>query len=188
MKTGSSSRKCTVEIVISEQWSWKVAWFLKEHYCPARNHTTLHDHVLLVTFTTMHCWWQNMYFFRWSDQRSLLSLNYFARYHDLARIMDSFSKSHIWNRFSPFLIWDLRESLQNAPFRAFLKTHKKTREKHVFATYAVLASQNHVTLRWGRYWKQECTTIGESLLDLRAPYDWVSKDVVGLGWCTLFAQ
>ena len=24
---------------------------LKEHYCPARNHTTLHDHVLLVTFS-----------------------------------------------------------------------------------------------------------------------------------------
>ena len=46
---------CTVEIVISEQWSWKVAWFLKEHYCPARNHTTLHDHVLLVTCSTLHC-------------------------------------------------------------------------------------------------------------------------------------
>ena len=43
----------TVEIVISEQWSWKVAWFLKEHYCPTRNHTTLHDHVLLVTFSTV---------------------------------------------------------------------------------------------------------------------------------------
>ena len=45
---------CTVEIVIIEQWSWKVAWFLKEHYCPARNHTTLHDHVLLVTFSTVY--------------------------------------------------------------------------------------------------------------------------------------
>ena len=45
--------KLTVEIVISEQWSWKVAWFLKGHYCPARNHTTLHDHVLLVTFSTV---------------------------------------------------------------------------------------------------------------------------------------
>ena len=45
----------TVEIVISEQWSWKVAWFLKEHYCSARNHTTLHDHVLLVTFSTEPC-------------------------------------------------------------------------------------------------------------------------------------
>ena len=44
----------TVEIVISEQWSWKVAWFLKEDYCPARNHTTLHDLVLLVTFPTVH--------------------------------------------------------------------------------------------------------------------------------------
>ena len=44
----------TVEIVISEQWSWKVAWFLKEHYCPARNHTTLHDHVLLVIFSTVY--------------------------------------------------------------------------------------------------------------------------------------
>ena len=44
---------CTVEIVISEQWSWKVAWFLKEYYCPARNHTTFHDHVLLVTFSTV---------------------------------------------------------------------------------------------------------------------------------------
>ena len=43
----------TVEIVISEQWSWKVAWFLKEQYCPARNHTALHDHVLLVTFSTV---------------------------------------------------------------------------------------------------------------------------------------
>ena len=43
----------TVEIVISEQWSWKVAWFLKEHHCPARNHTTLHDVVLLVTFSTV---------------------------------------------------------------------------------------------------------------------------------------
>ena len=45
--------KRTVEIVISEQWSWKVAWLLKEHYCPARNHSTLHDHVLLVTFSTV---------------------------------------------------------------------------------------------------------------------------------------
>ena len=45
---------CTVEIVISEQWSWEVAWFLKEHYCPARNHTTLHDPVLLVTFYAVH--------------------------------------------------------------------------------------------------------------------------------------
>ena len=44
----------TVEIVIIEQWSWKVAWFLKEHYCPARNHTTLHDHVLLLTFSTVY--------------------------------------------------------------------------------------------------------------------------------------
>ena len=45
--------KSKVEIVISEQWSWKVAWFLKEHYCPARNHTTLHDHVLLKTISTV---------------------------------------------------------------------------------------------------------------------------------------
>ena len=44
----------TVEIVISEQWSWKVSWFLKEHFCPAKNHTTLHDHVLLVTFSTVY--------------------------------------------------------------------------------------------------------------------------------------
>ena len=43
----------TVEIVISEQWSWKVSWFLKEHYCSAKNHTTLHDDVLLVTFSTV---------------------------------------------------------------------------------------------------------------------------------------
>ena len=45
--------KSTVEIVISEQWSWKVAWFFKEHYCPARNHTTLHDHVPLITISTV---------------------------------------------------------------------------------------------------------------------------------------
>ena len=44
----------TVEIVLSEQWSSKVAWFLKEHYCPSRNHTTVHDHVLLVTFSTVN--------------------------------------------------------------------------------------------------------------------------------------
>ena len=43
----------TVEIVISEQWSWKVAWFFKEHYCAARNHITFHDHALLVTFSTV---------------------------------------------------------------------------------------------------------------------------------------
>ena len=27
--------------------------FWKEHYCPAKNHTTLHEHVLLVTFSTV---------------------------------------------------------------------------------------------------------------------------------------
>ena len=50
----SSLRNSTVEIVISEQWSWKGAWFLKEQYCPASNHTTLHDHVLLVAFSTVN--------------------------------------------------------------------------------------------------------------------------------------
>ena len=46
----------TVEIVISEQWLCNVSWFLKEHYCPAKSHTTLHDHVLLVTFYTVKLW------------------------------------------------------------------------------------------------------------------------------------
>ena len=46
-------RNATVEIVVSEQLSRKVAWFLKEHYCPARNHTTLHDYVLSLTFSTL---------------------------------------------------------------------------------------------------------------------------------------
>ena len=46
--------KGTVEVVISEQLSWKVSWFLKEHYCPAKNHTTLHDHVQLVTFSIVY--------------------------------------------------------------------------------------------------------------------------------------
>ena len=27
---------------------------MKEHYCPARNHTTLHDHVLLKRISTVH--------------------------------------------------------------------------------------------------------------------------------------
>ena len=52
-KPGKASLR-TAEIVTSEQWSWKVAWCLKVHYCPAKNHTTLHDHVLLVTFSTVH--------------------------------------------------------------------------------------------------------------------------------------
>ena len=32
--SGNYEKMClfTVEIVISEQWSWKVSWFLKEHY------------------------------------------------------------------------------------------------------------------------------------------------------------
>ena len=62
-----TSVRPTVEIVISEQWSWKVAWFLKEHYCPAKNHTTLHDHVLLVTFSTV----RPLAMTRWCENLSL---------------------------------------------------------------------------------------------------------------------
>ena len=64
--SSSSLIQPTVEIVISEQWSWKVEGFLKDHYCPARNHTTLHDHVLLITFSTV---------IRWGKQGGIFKIN-----------------------------------------------------------------------------------------------------------------
>ena len=73
------SKICTAEIIISEQWLWKVAWFLKEDYCPARNHTALHDHVvskMISTVVWLSCfcmksrkkvnkWFWNQNFWNW---------------------------------------------------------------------------------------------------------------------------
>ena len=49
-QTSFESTYSTVEIVITEQWSSKVAFILKQHFSPARNLTTLHDHVLKATW------------------------------------------------------------------------------------------------------------------------------------------